>query len=102
MDHGDATVVGVNKFSQEQGKAVPIQRMDEMLERKQIERLRALRAKRDPGPWKQAMHAVSQAAGSGENLMPKILAAVEAHATVGEISDAMRGVFGEYHETVVI
>jgi methylmalonyl-CoA mutase, N-terminal domain len=102
VDHGDATVVGVNKFTQDQGKAVPIQRMDEALERKQIERVRALRAKRDPGPWKQAMQAVSQAAGSGENLMPKILAAVEAYATVGEISDAMRGVFGEYLETVVI
>jgi methylmalonyl-CoA mutase N-terminal domain/subunit len=102
VDHGDAIVVGVNKFTQEQGKAVPIQRMDEALERKQIERLRALRARRDPGPWKQAMHTVSQAAGSGENLMPKILAAVEAYATVGEISDAMREVFGEYHETVVV
>jgi methylmalonyl-CoA mutase N-terminal domain/subunit len=102
VDHGDATVVGVNKFTQEQGKAVPTQRMDEDLERKQVERVRALRGRRDPGPWKQAMDAVRTAAGSGENLMPKILAAVEAYATVGEISDAMRGVFGEYRETVVI
>jgi methylmalonyl-CoA mutase, N-terminal domain len=102
VDQGEATVVGVNKFTQEQGKAVPIQRIDEALERKQVERLRALRARRDSGPWKLAMDAVREAAGSGENLMPKILAAVEAYATVGEISDAMRGVFGEYHETVVI
>ena len=48
------------------------------------------------------MNAVREGAGSGENLMPKILAAVEAYATVGEISDVMRGVFGEYQETVVI
>jgi methylmalonyl-CoA mutase N-terminal domain/subunit len=102
VDQGDATVVGVNKFTQEQGKAVPIQRMDEGLERKQVERVRALRAKRDPGPWKRAMEAVREAAWSGENLMPRILGAVEAYATVGEISDAMRGVFGEYRETVVI
>jgi methylmalonyl-CoA mutase N-terminal domain/subunit len=102
VDHGEATVVGVNKFIQEQGKAVPIQRMDEDLERKQVERVRALRGRRDPGAWKLAMEAVREAAGSGGNLMPKILAAVEACATIGEISDAMRGVFGEYRETVVI
>ncbi len=102
VDEGEATVVGVNKFTQEQGKAVPLQRIDEALERKQVERVRALRAKRVPGTWKQAMNAVREGAGSGENLMPKILAAVEAYATVGEISDVMRGVFGEYQETVVI
>jgi methylmalonyl-CoA mutase N-terminal domain/subunit len=102
VDGGEATVVGVNKFAQEQEKAVPIQRIDEAVERKQVERVRALRTRRDPGPWKQAVDAVRDAAGAGENLMPKILAAVEAYATVGEISDAMRGVFGEYHETVVI
>jgi methylmalonyl-CoA mutase N-terminal domain/subunit len=73
-----------------------------MLEAKQIERLRALRAKRDPGPWKAALAGVEDAARSGANVMPKIVAAVEAHATVGEISDAMRRVFGEYREAVVI
>jgi methylmalonyl-CoA mutase N-terminal domain/subunit len=102
VDHEEATVVGMNKFTQEQGKVVPIQRIDEALERKQVERVRAMRARRDPGRWKQAMDAVRAAAAAGENLMPKIVSAVEAYATVGEISDAMRGVFGEYHETVVI
>jgi methylmalonyl-CoA mutase, N-terminal domain len=102
VDEGEATVVGVNKFTQEQGKAVPLQHIDEAIERKQVERVRALRARRASGPWKQAVDAVRTAAGTGQNLMPKILAAVEAHATVGEISDAMRGVFGEYQETVVI
>ena len=52
--------------------------------------------------WKNTISAVRDAAQSGENLMPKILDAVEAYATVGEISDAMRGVFGEYQETVSI
>ena len=102
VDHGEATVVGVNKFTQEQEKAVPIQRIDEELEGKQVERVRELRGRRDTGPWKQAIDAVREAACAGENLMPRILAAVEAYATVGEISDAMRGVFGEYRETVVI
>src|SRR6266446_294410 len=102
VEEGKATVVGVNKFTQEQGGAVPLQRIDEALERKQVERVRGLRARRASGPWKQGIDAVRAAAGTGENLMPKILAAVEAYATVGEISDAMRGVFGEYQETVVI
>jgi methylmalonyl-CoA mutase, N-terminal domain len=102
VETGEATVVGVNRFAQENEKQVPIQRIDEALERKQVERLRELRARRDPAPWKQAIDAVQNVARSGENLMPRILAAVETYATVGEISDAMRGVFGEYQETVVI
>ena len=73
-----------------------------LLQPKQVERLRALRAKRNAGTWKAAIGAVEDAARSGENLMPRILAAVEANATVGEISDAMRKVYGEYKEAVVI
>jgi methylmalonyl-CoA mutase N-terminal domain/subunit len=102
VETGEATVVGVNRFTHEADKQVPIQRIDEALERKQIERVRALRAKRDPGPWKNAIDSIRDAAQSGKNLMPRIVSAVEAHATVGEISDTMRGVFGEYQETVVI
>jgi methylmalonyl-CoA mutase, N-terminal domain len=102
VDHGEATVVGVNRFAQEKENPVPIQRVEEALERKQIERVRALRAKREEGPWNAALAAIRAAAQSGENLMPRILQAVQSHATVGEISDALRGVFGEYQETVVI
>jgi methylmalonyl-CoA mutase N-terminal domain/subunit len=67
-----------------------------------VERLRALRARRDEKKWHVAIESVRNAARSGKNLMPTILDAVEAYATVGEISDAMRGVFGEYQERVVI
>jgi methylmalonyl-CoA mutase N-terminal domain/subunit len=102
VDRGDATVVGVNRFEQEQEGPVPTLRIDESLERKQVERLRALRTKRNAGSCSTALNAVQEAARSGEDLMPRILAAVEASATVGEISDAMRKVFGEYRETVVI
>ena len=102
VDRQDAIVVGVNKFQVGEEKAVPIQRIDEGLERKQVERLRALRAKRDRPAWQAALKAVEDTARSGENLMPRILAAVEANATVGEISDAMRKVYGEYKEAVVI
>jgi methylmalonyl-CoA mutase N-terminal domain/subunit len=102
VDQQHAIVVGVNRFEVEAERPIPIQRIDPALEPKQIERVRSLRAKRDTSAWKGALAQVEDAARSGENLMPKILTAVEAHATVGEISDAMRRVFGEYREAVVI
>lgn len=102
VDCGEAIVVGVNRFEVEEGKTIPIQKIDPALEPKQIERVRALRARRNAQPCTAALQAVEDAARTGENLMPKIIAAVEAFATVGEISDAMRRVFGEYKETVVI
>jgi methylmalonyl-CoA mutase N-terminal domain/subunit len=102
IDREEAVVVGVNRFQVEQDHTVPIQRIDPTLEPKQVERLRALRAKRNEDTWKAALQAVEDTARTGENLMPRILVAVEANATVGEISDAMRKVYGEYKEAVVI
>jgi methylmalonyl-CoA mutase N-terminal domain/subunit len=102
VDAGSAVVVGVNRFELEEEKPIPIQRIDDALEARQVERLRALRARRDTAPWEGALRAVEDGARSGENLMPRILSAVEANATVGEISDSMRKVFGEYREAVVI
>jgi methylmalonyl-CoA mutase N-terminal domain/subunit len=102
VDHLEAVVVGVNRFTVDEEKAVPLQRIDETLEHKQVERVKALRARRDPELWKSAIKAVEDTARTGENLMPRILAAVEANATVGEISDAMRKVYGEYKEAVVV
>jgi len=102
IDREQAVVVGVNRFAVEEEKPIPIQRIDELLETKQVERLRALRLRRDAGPWQSALQQIESAARSGANLMPHILDAVEAYATVGEISDTMRRVFGEYHEAVVI
>jgi len=95
-------VVGVNRFQTEGGNSVPIQRINEELERRQVERLRALRERRDQAAHAAALRQVEDAARSGENLMPRIVGAVEAYCTVGEISDAMRRVFGEYQETVVV
>jgi methylmalonyl-CoA mutase, N-terminal domain len=102
VDHGEAIVVGMNRFAVEHETPIPTQHIDEGLENQQIERLRALRARRDSGPWQASLQQVEDAARSGANLMPAILAAVEAYATVGEISDALRKVFGEYKEAVVI
>jgi methylmalonyl-CoA mutase N-terminal domain/subunit len=92
----------VNEFAAEQEVAVPIQRMDEALETRQVERVRALRLRRDEGVHATALRRVEDAARNGSNLMPQILNAVESYATVGEIADVLRSVFGEYRETVVI
>jgi methylmalonyl-CoA mutase N-terminal domain/subunit len=102
VDEERAIVVGVNRFEVEEERSIPIQRIDPSLEPKQVERVRAVRAKRDAGTWKATLAGVEDAARSGANVMPRILAAVEASATVGEISDAMRRVFGDYKEAVVI
>jgi methylmalonyl-CoA mutase N-terminal domain/subunit len=102
VDREEAIVVGVNRFEVEEEKPIPIQRIDPTLESRQVERTRALRARRDAGPWNAALQGIEDAARSGANVMPLVLTAVEAYATVGEISDAMRKVFGEYKEAVVV
>jgi methylmalonyl-CoA mutase N-terminal domain/subunit len=102
VDKQENIVVGVNAFQIEQDHEVPLQRIDEKLESRQVERLRALRARRDKTAWSSAMARIEDAARNGDNLMPHIIHAVENYCSVGEISDAMRRVFGEYKETVVI
>ena len=102
VDRLEAVVVGVNRFAIDEEKPIPIQRIDPSLEPKQVERLHSLRARRDQTRWKESLQKVDEAARKGSNLMPHILNAVEANATVGEISDTMRTVFGEYKEAVVI
>jgi methylmalonyl-CoA mutase N-terminal domain/subunit len=102
VEKEEAIVVGVNRFSLKEEKPIPIQRIAEGVEQKQVERLRALRSRRDPTVWQSSLKQIDEAAKSGTNLMPHILAAVEASATVGEISDTLRKVFGEYKEAVVV
>jgi len=102
IERGERVVVGVNRFRSAEQTPTPILRIDPAIEREQLERLSALRASRDAGRAAAAVAAVESRARSGENLMPAILAAVEALATVGEISDALRRVFGEYQETVAL
>ena len=102
VDRLENVVVGVNRFQTEGDKSVPVLRIDEALEGRQVERLRALRQRRDKSKWEAAIRAVEDAARGDQNLMPHIIHAVESYCTVGEISDALRRVFGEYQETVVI
>jgi len=102
IERGEQVVVGVNKFQVEEERPIPILRIDPEIERSQIARLQALRARRDAAKARSAVEEVERRARGTENLMPAILAAVEAYATVGEISDALRRAFGEYQEAVVI
>lgn len=91
-------VVGVNRFALEQEVGIPVFRLDPKVERSQVERVRAVRASRSEEAWRAALDGLATAARGTHNLMPHILTAVEAMATVGEISDTLRGVFGEYRE----
>ena len=99
VERGDTVVVGVNRFKQEEGETPAPFRLDPELEKQQIARLRELRASRDTAVFEERLRALEQAARSSENLMPHILACAEAHVTVGEISDRLRTVFGEYRES---
>jgi methylmalonyl-CoA mutase N-terminal domain/subunit len=103
VEAGETVIVGVNRF-QEEGEQAPVDilRVDPELEREQVEKVRALRARRDPGPWAAALDALEARARSGGNLVPAIVEAVLAWATVGEISNRLRGVFGEHRETLVL
>jgi methylmalonyl-CoA mutase N-terminal domain/subunit len=95
-------VVGVNEFQVEEERQIPTLRVDPALEREQIARLQALRSRRNANKTQAALTELERRARTNENLLPAILAAVELFATVGEISDALRRVFGEYQESVVL
>jgi methylmalonyl-CoA mutase N-terminal domain/subunit len=102
VDSGEQVIVGVNRFQAEEEKTIPTLRIDPEIERTQVARLQALRARRDTAKANAALAEIERRAHTTENLMPAILAAVESYATVGEISDALRRAFGEYQESVVI
>ena len=102
FERGEQIVVGVNRFQTDQERPIPTLRVEPEIERSQIARLQALRTRRDAAKSRAALDEVEGRARGSENLMPAILAAVEASATVGEISDSLRRAFGEYRESVVI
>jgi methylmalonyl-CoA mutase, N-terminal domain len=102
VESGQQVVVGVNRYQDDRAASPPILRINPEVERSQVERLSRLRARRDQPRVKTALREVEAAARSDQNLIPPILNAVKAYATVGEISDALRHVFGEYQESVVI
>jgi methylmalonyl-CoA mutase N-terminal domain/subunit len=99
VERSEAVIVGVNKFRQEEEHAPVVFRVDPEIERQQVERLRELRASRSASAVQERLAVLERAAAGSENVMPRILEACEALATVGEISDRLRKVFGEYRES---
>jgi methylmalonyl-CoA mutase N-terminal domain/subunit len=98
VERGEKIVVGVNRFQQENEQALTALRIDSDIERQQVERLRQVRVSRDKAVVESRLDALEQTARGSDNLMPKIMEACAAFATVGEISDRLKKVFGEYRE----
>jgi methylmalonyl-CoA mutase N-terminal domain/subunit len=98
LETGERIQVGVNAFRSEEEEPIPILRIDETVARAQVERLRAVRSERSAERVKETLGAVERAAREGANLVPPTIEAVKAYATVGEISDVLRKVFGAYRE----
>ncbi len=101
VEQGQRTIVGVNRFSGDEEVSIPVLKIDPEIERRQIERVRAVRARRDAALWEKAIAALRDACMSDKNLVPFVLDAVRAYATLGEISDVFREAYGVYREPAV-
>src|SRR5438067_1415361 len=102
VETNDAVVVGVNQFQSDEGSKVKTLRVDPSVEADQIKHLESLRDRRDSAATELALMNLEQAARSTENVLPRILECVEVFATVGEISNRLRNVWGEYREAVTL
>ena len=98
IDAGEDIVVGMNKYVTSEGAPIEVLQINPDVEQRQVDRVRAVRASRSQSEWQAGLDRVKAAARDGTNLVPGVVSAVEARATLGEISDAMRSVFGEHEE----
>jgi methylmalonyl-CoA mutase N-terminal domain/subunit len=96
IESGERIIVGVNRYTMDQQAEIPTFRLDPALERAHVERLQQVRSSRDAAEVERRLERIEEAARGTENLVPRIVQAAEAYATVGEISDRMRRVFGEF------
>ena len=101
-DSGEQVIVGVNKFTTGEEVAPRLLEVDETVEKRQVERLKRLKQERDNKKVNEIVDRVRQVARADENIMPVLVKAVKVYATVGEISDALRDVFGEYREPSIL
>ncbi len=101
VDSGERVVVGVNRYAVEGMPSIPVLKISPRVESSQRERLAAVRARRDPARHASSLQALRAAAATRENLMPRLIESVKSHATVGEICDALRDLFGVYREASV-
>jgi methylmalonyl-CoA mutase N-terminal domain/subunit len=102
IESGDQVVVGMNAFRDEEHRTPPTLRIDPEGERRQVEAVRRVRAERDPAAFAAALQRVEEAARGHENLMPALIEAVKAYATVGEVSNVLRVAWGEHRELVTV
>ncbi len=98
LERGEKVIVGVNAFVKKEAESLPILKIDDAVEKEQVARLQALRAKRAPDAAQRHQEILKEKARTGENLMPYIIDAVRDYTTVGEVCDAFRAVWGEYHD----
>ena len=102
IESEDRIVVGVNRFTDDEAVTAPLQRIDPALETEQVQRIARLRAERDEATWGAALERLGRVAESDENVMPAMIEAVKAQATLGEISDRLRVAWGEHRELVTV
>ena len=102
IEDGRQVVVGVNRFRDEGHRTPPLQRIDPDGERRQVASVRRVRAERDAAAWEAALRRVGECARGDDNLMPALIDAVRAYATVGEISDRLREAWGEHRELITV
>jgi methylmalonyl-CoA mutase N-terminal domain/subunit len=102
VENGTKVVVGVNKYRDEETSTPSLQKIDPEGERRQCERVQRVRTERDPAAWTAAMARVEECARGQENLLPPMIEAVKAYATVGEICDRLRSVWGEHRELITV
>lgn len=96
IERGEKIIVGVNKFQSEENGSIPVFKVDEQVQNLQVEKLKALKLKRDPVKVAACLKLLNEKAKGSDNLMPIVLDAVESYCTLGEIADELRKVFGEY------
>ncbi len=102
IERAERIVVGVNRFTDDEVVTPPLQRIDPALEREQVARIAALRTTRDESAWAAALEQLERSARGSDNVMPAVIEAVKANATLGEISDRLRAVCGEYREVITV
>ena len=96
IENGQKTIVGVNKFTTDEKNRIPVFKIDEGIQKEQTDKLKRLRETRNNEACNAALEKIKQHAINGQNLMPVVIEAVECYCTLGEISDELRKIFGEY------
>lgn len=102
IENDERVIVGVNKFVSDESQEVSLLKIDQSVEDKQVKKLKEIKASRDQARVKETLSKLKEGAQSDTNLMPLIIDCVKAYASIGEVCDVLREVFGEYQETIVL